>query len=534
MVVGLLGILKAGGAYVPLDPAYPAERLAYMLKDSGAEVVLVQGEGRNAIETSGREVLDMEADGWRWAEERESNLEPESIGLKSDHLAYLIYTSGSTGLPKGVMVEHRNVINLIHAHIKNCALVASDVVLQFASIAFDASVEEIFPPLAVGARVVLRPSRMFAPDREYLRLLHDEGITVAELPTAFWHHWVQQKKEQEYAEARDLRLVVVGGEKAERRYLDQWHSSAPGSNCHWLNTYGPTETTVYSTSLLANQSYQPGEVEIPIGHPISNTQIYILSASHQLVPTGASGEIYIGGAGVARGYLNRPELTDERFITNPFAADERIYKTGDLGRWRSDGQIEYLGRNDDQVKIRGFRIELGEVEAKLAACPGVNEAVVIAREDTPGDKRLVAYFVSQDGSHLSTTHLREQLAAILPAYMVPSAFVQLDVLPLTPTGKLERKALPAPEADAYVSREYHAPVGAVEGALAQIWAEVLKLERVGRYDNFFELGGHSLLIVTLIERMRRANLRADVCSLFMTPVLADLAHATEELTEIIL
>jgi aryl carrier-like protein len=267
---------------------------------------------------------------------------------------------------------------------------------------------------------------------------------------------------------------------------------------------------------------------------VPNASIHILDTRGQLAPIGVPGEIHIGGAGVARGYLNQPELTAARFIPDPFSAQAgaRLYKTGDLGRWLPDGTVEYLGRNDFQVKVRGFRIELGEIEATLAACPGVREAVVIAREDQPGDKRLVAYVLPEAGLELSAAVLRKQIADRLPAYMLPSAFVQLKALPLTPNGKLDRKALPAPDADAYTTREYEAPVGEVETTLARIWADVLKIEQVGRHDNFFELGGHSLLAVTVIERMRRADLDLDVRALFATPTLAALANSTKEMQEV--
>jgi amino acid adenylation domain-containing protein len=535
MAVGMLAVLKAGGAYVPLDPNYPAERLRHMLKDCKPVVLLTQSRGA-AIYRGTIPALDLQSDAALWAEARATNPESRITGLQSHHLAYVIYTSGSTGLPKGVMVEHASVVNLVNTHICNCALTAEDCVLQFASFSFDASIEEIFAPLAVGARIVLRPERIFAPDEEYLRLISDERITIAELPTAFWHRWVQQQSLEQHADQETLRLVVVGGEKAERRHLSHWRRDLPGRHCDWLNTYGPTEATVYALALQLDGRVELGAGEIPIGRPIANTQIYILDRHHQPVPVGVAGELYIGGVGVARGYLNRPALTAEKFLTDPFSSDPtaRMYRTGDLGRWRADGNIEFLGRNDFQVKLRGFRIELGEIEARLAEYPGVLEAVVIALEDTPGNKRLVAYVTTKGAVPVNVEALRIYLGALLPQYMVPSAFVQLDALPLTPHGKLDRRALPALELDAYAIQAYEAPQGDTETRLAQMWADVLKLERVGRNDNFFALGGHSLLAMTLIERMRRADLKIDVRTLFTAPTLAALSDSTRELQELVL
>jgi amino acid adenylation domain-containing protein len=531
MVVGLLAILKAGGAYVPLDPVYPAQRLNGMLQDSAAVAVVLGGSAAR-LDTGAITVLDLHAPA-SWADEADVN--PGADGLGPQHLAYVIYTSGSTGAPKGVMVEHANVVNLVHTHVHNCALTEADAVLQFASFSFDASVEEIFAPLSVGARTVLRPQQLVAPDEAFMQWLHAQRITVAELPTAFWHQWAQQEAHS-VQPPQQLRLVVVGGEKVERRHLDKWRASALGRRCQWLNTYGPTEATVYASALRVDGCDELPEGEISIGKPIANTRIYILDPAGQPTPIGVTGEIHIGGRQVARGYLNRPELTAQRFVADPFHGEPaaRMYKTGDLGRWRADGSIEYLGRNDHQVKLRGFRIELGEIEARLAEHASVREAVVLTRADAAGDKRLVAYVSTALPEALDIEALRRHLSAALPEHMVPAAYVALASLPLTPNGKLDRRALPAPDADAYVSRAYEAPVGEVETVLARIWAEVLHHERVGRHDNFFELGGHSLLAITLVERMRRAELRTEVRHIFAAPTLAALADATEEIREIVL
>ncbi len=319
-----------------------------------------------------------------------------------------------------------------------------------------------------------------------------------------------------------LRYLIVGGDVLDpaviARVLEE------GAPQHLLNGYGPTEATTFSTTY---EITSVGNGGIPIGRPIGNSQVYVLDALRQPVAVGVAGELYIGGQGVAKGYLNRPELTATQFVADPFnsEAGALLYRTGDLARWTADGVVEYLGRNDDQVKIRGFRIELGEIEARLAACPGVKEAVVLARQDEPGHKRLVAYLVAEADSSLSVPELRRELAASLAEYMVPSAFVVLESFPLTANGKLDRRALPAPDADAYASREFQAPEGELEITLARLWSELLKIERVGRHDHFFELGGHSLLAVSLIERMRQLGLSADVRVLFSQPTLAALAAA---------
>ena len=533
LVVGLLAILKAGGGYVPLDPTYPIDRLAYMLEDSAPSVALVQASA-TALETGAIPALDLQADAAAWAGEAESN--PRLEGLTSRHIAYVIYTSGSTGRPKGVMVEHANVVNLVHAHAGLCSLTSSDRVLQFASYSFDNSVAEIFPALSIGAAIVLRPAGLVTPDDSFVDFMVENRVTVTDLPTAFWHQWAQEVGAGRSKPHAGLRVVVAGGEKAELRHLFDWFEGCGGHHPRWINTYGPTEATVNSVVLSVDRAMAGKLDDIPIGRPVSNASIHILDARGQLAPIGVPGEIHIGGAGVARGYFNQPELTAKRFVADPFAAKPgaRLYKTGDLGRWLPDGTVQYLGRNDFQVKIRGYRIELGEIEATIATCRGVRETVVAVREDTPGDKRLVAYVVPEPGVELSAAGLREQIAGTLPAYMLPAAFVQLKALPLTPSRKIDRKALPAPEGDSYAARTYEAPVGDIETTLAGIWAEVLNIGHVGRRDNFFELGGHSLLVVTVIERMRRADLEVDVRALFTAPTLAALANSTKEMREVLL
>jgi amino acid adenylation domain-containing protein len=534
MVVGLLGILKAGGAYVPLDPSYPLERLAYMLRDSAPVALLTQSTLKETVGTIldplGLKLpvlfLDETGEHSPFAGQPEHNLDPAALGLTSRHLAYVIYTSGSTGLPKGVMIEHHSVTNLVLTHVNTHNIRHTDRILQFASYAFDTSVEEIFSALSVRATIVMRPAFLLAPDETFITFLDVNYITVLDLPTAFWHQWTYELQSKKHLRCDALRLVLTGGEKAERRQLIKWFAGTNNPSCLWINTYGPTETTVYCTTIASSiQTFIPSK-EIPIGRPIANTQVYIVDKNLEPVPVGVTGELYIGGDGVARGYMNRPELTAERFIADPFSgkAGARLYKTGDLGRWLGDGNIEYLGRNDFQVKVRGYRIELGEIEARLRECAGVKEAVVVAREDEAGDKRLVAYVVAEERVEVSAAELRNQLSNLLPEHMVPSAFMSLAGMPLTPNGKLDRKGLPAPDQSAVVTRGYEAPVGEVETALAEIWQELLGLERVGRHDHFFELGGHSLLCVKLFSAInQRFDLLLPLSTIFTAPSLDALA-----------
>ncbi|MDC9595043.1 non-ribosomal peptide synthetase, partial [Xenorhabdus sp. IM139775] len=539
MIIGIYGILKAGAGYVPLDPEYPAERLAYQLSDSQSVLLLAQQHLQERLQellpTQDIPVwlLDDESHLNKVAKQPNHNPDARQIGLKPHHLAYVIYTSGSTGQPKGVMLEHRNVVNFIHAQHQISHPQWGDRILQFATIAFDTSVSDIFPTLASGAALVLRPAHVRVPNKEFVDLLNTQKITIMDIPTAFWHQWVEEMMAGHSGFGKYLHTVIVGGEKAELHHWKNWHAMPETQSCRWINSYGPTETTVIVTALTldttpipANKHAWENTGNIPLGRPIANTQIYILDTRGQPVPLGVAGEIHIAGAGVARGYLNRPELTAERFIPDPFSPepDARMYKSGDLGRWLPDGNIEYLGRNDFQVKLRGFRIELGEIEAQLMQCHGVQEALVVARED----QRLVAYLRAQAGVELVPAELRQQLAQHLADYMLPSAFVMLDVFPLTPNGKLDRQALPAPDTSAVVTRYYEAPVGNVETALTQIWQNLLGLERVGRHDHFFELGGHSLLAVQLLNRLREQGMEVALTTLFAHPTLSDLALAIKE------
>ncbi|WP_241493898.1 amino acid adenylation domain-containing protein, partial [Burkholderia pseudomallei] len=444
-------------------------------------------------------------------------------------LAYVIYTSGSSGEPKGVMNEHRGVVNRLWWMQQTYALDERDAVLQKTPFSFDVSVWEFFWPLMSGARLVIAKPEGHKDPAYLSELIDRERVTTLHFVPSMLQAFLED--EGAARGCGSVKRVMCSGEALPPSLVKRFYRCLPDARLH--NLYGPTEAAVDVTAWACDA--EEGGASVPIGRPIANTRIYVLDEYGQPVPRGVAGELYIGGVQVARGYLNRPELTRERFVDDPFVAGGRLYKTGDLARWRTDGSLEYLGRNDFQVKIRGFRIELGEIEAQLAKVAGVRETVVLAREAAPdtkrhaasnensasnsGEKRLVAYYTGD----ADATALRAQAAQHLPSYMVPSAYVRLDAWPLTPNGKLDRHALPAPADDAYARAEYEAPQGAKEEALAAIWKDLLPVERISRHDNFFELGGHSLLAITLIEHMRRANLHADVTTLFTAPTLADLA-----------
>jgi amino acid adenylation domain-containing protein len=532
MVMALIAVLKAGGGYVPLDPAYPVERLRYMVEDSAPVVLLTQAHLAERVAEFSRtlQVIDLTEDGSRWKKQADSNMDRASVGVKPEHLAYVIYTSGSTGEPKGVMVEHGNVTRLFRATEGWFGFNESDVWTLFHSYAFDFSVWEMWGALLYGGRlIVIEKDTARSPESFYELLCRSKVTILNQTPSAFRQ---LMRAQEESGEQHRLRHVIFGGEALEVATLKPWYQESRNQNTRLINMYGITETTVHVTyrELERRDTERRGS---PIGKRIPDLKTYILDKQRRPVPVGVVGEMYIGGAGVARGYLNREELTAERFLKDPFSeeAGARMYKTGDLGRWQGDGTIDFVGRNDSQVKVRGYRIELGEIEARLAEYAGIGEAVVIAREDAAGDKRLVAYYtcknkedrVEGEKSLAGAEELRRYLGGRLPEYMVPAAYVRLEKLPLTVNGKLDRKALPMPEGDAFAVRGYEAPQGETETRLAAIWAEVLKVERVGRQDNFFSLGGHSLLAVTLMERMRRQGISVDVRTLFAKPTLAELA-----------
>ncbi|ELS42655.1 non-ribosomal peptide synthetase, partial [Pseudomonas syringae] len=503
--------------YVPLDPAYPAERLAYLLQDSAPAAVLVHTATADMLPLDSLPVINLDSA----ALQAQSVQNPHVQGLTPAHLAYVIYTSGSTGLPKGVQVEHRNVVNLVQWGSLLCPATQHGALLHKTSISFDASVWEIFWPLCSGMPLVLaRPDGQHDP--VYLaRLIRERQVSVVQFVPVLLQQFLDLPDSSQCLSLTD---IVCGGGELTVALAEQVRQRLPWARLH--NVYGPTETTVDCSSWTLEPHMPVPAATLPIGRPISNTRLYVLDAHDQPVPRGVIGQLHIGGAGVTRGYLNLPQQHAERFIDSPFVDGDRLYRSGDLVRCLADGNIEYLGRNDDQVKIRGFRIELGEIEARLIRHPQVQQAVVMAREDVPGDKRLVAYYTSRVSDEtLDIETLRTHLQAQLPDYMVPAAYVRLDSLPLTPNGKLDRKALPAPDLSSVISREYQAPQGDTERAIARIWQDLLRIDQVGRHDHFFELGGHSLLAVRLIERMRQIDLSADVRVLFSQPTLAALAAA---------
>jgi amino acid adenylation domain-containing protein len=525
MVVALLGILKAGGAYVPLDPSNPAQRLKYLLADCAPVLLLTDEVGRAALSGQALSIpaIDL-GNGQRWSQCSVENLRATELGLRPDHLAYVIYTSGSTGEPKGAMNEHRAVVNRLHWMQQRYQLEERDRVLQKTPFSFDVSVWEFFWTLLNGARLVMaRPQGH--QDPAYLReLIEHTGVTRAHFVPSMLQAFLQGHRA---GQCVSLRQIVCSGEELSAALQERFLASF--GQVQLSNLYGPTEAAIDVTAWECRR--EDRYLRVPIGRPIANTQIYILDGHRSPVPVGVEAEIYIGGAGVARGYLNRPELTAERFVEDPFSATAgaRMYKTGDVGRWRADGNIEFIGRNDAQVKIRGYRIELGEIEARLLEHARVKEAVVLAREDAPGERRLVAYYTVSALSDASPEGVgaeepRGHLEALLPGYMVPVAYVQLERLPLTANGKVDRNALPAPTGSALVLAAYEAPLGPIEESLARIWAEALGVERVGRYDSFFELGGHSLLAVRVISRVRKLlDVRVDLMELLTGPTLAQFA-----------
>jgi amino acid adenylation domain-containing protein/non-ribosomal peptide synthase protein (TIGR01720 family) len=510
MVVGLLGILKAGGAYVPLDPEYPSDRLTFMLDDTQVAVLLTQKRLLDKLPATLAKLVFIDE---IWSHISQNNQDNPVSEVTASHLANVIYTSGSTGKPKGVMVEHSGLCNLAQAQIQTFGVHCHSRVLQFASLSFDACISEILMALGSGARLYLGTKDSIMPGMPLIDRLKDNGITHVTLPPSALAVLPVE-------ELPTLQAIVVAGEACPLELMRQW---SKGRN--FFNAYGPTEASVCA----ATAKCTPLDQKISIGRPIDNTQIYILDQNLQLIPVGVAGELHIGGVGLARGYLNRPELTQEKFIPNPFN-NSKLYKTGDLGRYLSDGNIEYLGRIDNQVKIRGFRIELGEIEAALSQHQDVQVCCVIVREDIPGNKRLVAYIVPQPQVTPTISVLRSFLKEKLPEYMVPSAIVILESLPLTPNGKIDRRALPEPSSE---SRDkYVAPRTPIEEILALIWQEVLKLELVGRHDNFFELGGHSLLGTQFISRVRsRLKVELPLRSLFAAPTIAELAPSIQQLQQ---
>ncbi|MEB3189918.1 MAG: amino acid adenylation domain-containing protein, partial [Snowella sp.] len=508
MIVGLLAILKAGGAYLPLAPDYPTERLQFMLEDSQVAFLITQRSLLAKLPVSQVTLICLDDIQEQISQYSPDNLQSE---LTSSNLANIIYTSGSTGKPKGVMVEHRGLVNLALAQIQSFAVQNNSRVLQFASFSFDACISEVLMTFGSGATLYLAPKDALLPGQPLIERLQTDKITHVTLPPSALAVLPKES-------LPNLQTLIVAGEACSLDLVKQWSIDR-----NFFNAYGPTEASVCAS---IGQCYQD-DLKVTIGKAIANVQIYILDSHLQPVPIGVQGELYIGGVGVARGYLNRPELTQEKFIANPFSnnPDSRLYKTGDLARYLPDGNIEYLGRIDNQVKVRGFRIELGEIEAVLSQCLDVQNTAVIVREDTPGDKRLVAYVVLTPDSQITSGELRQFLANQLPAYLVPNTFVILESLPLTPNGKCDRRSLPLPDDQTRKNIPKIGPRNLVELQLAQIWSEILGINDIGIQENFFALGGHSLLAVSLINRIEQElGKRLPLTSLFQNGTIASLAQ----------
>jgi amino acid adenylation domain-containing protein len=514
MMVGLLGIMKAGAAYVPLDPAYPPERLAFMLQDAGAKVLVTEAALLESVSGAATQAVCFDRD---WAEiSRQSTDNPDGDVGPSD-LCYVIYTSGSTGHPKGVQLEHRNVANFLNSVRHLFKLGPSDVYLGVASMSFDASVMDFYLPLSVGAKLVITDSNTVRDGHALAKLITESATTAMHATPSTWRSLLEAGWQ-----GNENFTIFSGGEALP---WDLATALLPQCSTLW-NLYGPTETAVYSAVHRVSSS----DGAVLVGRPIGNTQIYILDSQRQPVPIGVHGEICIAGAGVARGYFHRPELTEEKFVADPFRRGQHLYRTGDLGRFRPDGVIECLGRSDHQVKLRGFRIELGEIESVLMQCPGIRQAVVDVRQSQSGDKRLLAYLVAEDGS-VNIADLRQQLSSKLPDYMIPSAFLRLDALPLSPNGKLNRNALPDPgDTRLETTHTFVAPVTPVQIAVAEIFSQVLEIQRVGLGDNFFELGGHSLLATRAVSRLRdRFQIEVTPRLLFEFPGVDALADRISDL-----
>jgi amino acid adenylation domain-containing protein len=539
MVIALMAVLKAGGAYVPLDPAYPVERLLFMLRDSEPVALLTQQD--LAAKFAGCEAktpfIDLTGDSAKWDSLPDSNPDPLEIELNSSHLAYVIYTSGSTGKPKGVEMPHRALVNLIHWQIRQPGFSQSKRIMQFAALGFDVSFQETASALCSGRTLVLSEEEGLVNPANLLNFIGENEIHEVFLPYAMLSllaDGIGESAEGIRSGGAHREIITAGEQLRISPGIRSLFQNLP--DCRLQNQYGPTETHVV-TSFMMPRDVGEWPILPPIGRPIANAQIYILDPSGQPVPIGVMGEIYVGGVCVARGYLNRPELTAERFVPDTFSSQSgaRMYRTGDLGRWTPDGNVEYLGRSDFQVKIRGFRVELGEIETRLAEYPGIGETVVVAREDNFGNKRLVAYYTTSRGasrmnSSVGAEQLRAHLLAVLPEHMIPVAFVHMPSLPLSPNGKLDRKALPAPEIDAYATSGYEAPQGEIEIKLAGIWSDLLNVDRVGRHDNFFWLGGDSILSVKMIARAQQEGLNLNLGAMMASQTISELAAAATELS----
>ncbi|MBP5974299.1 amino acid adenylation domain-containing protein [Brasilonema sp. CT11] len=514
MVVGILAILKAGGAYVPVDSAYPSERLEFMLKDVQAPILLTQTHLCEQLPIDNQTVVNLDSD-WKIIDQyKEDNLPSE---VNPENLAYIIYTSGSTGTPKGTEVPHRSIIGFMFG-VDYIQLDANQIWLQHSSISWDGLTLELWPPLLHGGRCVLYPDQIPTPEG-LSRIITEQQVNTLFLTTALFNLMIDTMPEG----LLGIKQLLTGGESVSVAHVRHALELLPETQI--INAYGPCECTVITSCYPISKQLGQNVHSIPIGKPIGDRTVYLLDRDLHRVPIGVPGELYVGGASVARGYLNQPTLTREKFIPNPFLEGDTLYKTGDLVRRLPDGNLEFLGRIDTQVKIRGFRIELEEIEAVLNQNPDIKQVVAIIREDEPGNKYLVAYLLTTDNPPTAST-LRNFLNQKLPDYMIPSAFVFLEEFPLTPNGKINRRALPAPDASQRnLEVDFVAPRTPTEQELAMIWTEVLKLKQIGIYDNFFELGGHSLLATQVVSRLREVfSLDFPLRYVFENPTIAELAQ----------
>jgi amino acid adenylation domain-containing protein len=519
MLVAIYGVLKAGGGYVPLDPNYPRERIAFMIDDADMPVIVTQEALAGELPAAAK-ILCIDRD-WKVIA-KESTATP-TLQPVSDNVALVIYTSGSTGNPKGVMIEHRSLANYVTSAAHVYGMTAEDRMLQFGSLSFDMSTEEIFVTLSSGGRLVLRTDEMISSGEDFFGFCDANQISVLDLPTAYWHELTDALADETVRLPQSVRLVIIGGEKAAADRVARWHQYA-GDTVRLVNSYGPTEITIAATCSDLKPSDAIAAGVVPIGRPLPNTSVYVLDESLRLAPTGVPGELYVGGPGVARGYLNRSTLTMERFIPNPVTGNpaDRLYRTGDIVRYRADGELEFLGRLDGQVKIRGFRVELEEIERALRGVEGVDDCVVALREDH--GKRLIAYIVAAE-TPPRATELRNYLKAKLPAYMVPAGFEIIEALPLMPNGKIDRRALPAPKFEADADEALVTPATPIQELLASAWRDVLHVERIGIHDNFFDLGGHSLLAAKVVSLVRNElDVQITMVDIFQAPTIAALSE----------
>ena len=530
MVTALLAILKAGGAYLPMDPAYPVEHLKYILDDAKPVLVLANKNSMDDLPLESRQLICLE--------ERQEGIEKEAgsnldIPVQANDLVYCIYTSGSTGRPKGVLVEHHSLSNFTLGALKDYVITSADRMLQFASLNFDTSAEEIFPALCSGAALVLRSEDMLDSISHFLRRCDEWGVTILDLPTAFWHELVLYMEKSTASLPEKLRLVIIGGERVSPAHVKTWHKLVDGT-VRLDNTYGLTECTcvVSRCELTPYERSLYGHREVTIGKAVDNVRFYVLDRQMRRVPVGVPGELLVGGDCLARGYLNLPELTNERFIPDMFSGDDkgRLYRTGDVVQWRQDGTLEYLGRSDEQVKIRGFRIEPGEIESVLIKQPGVKDAIVVKRTDPAGTEQLAAYLLTEDGAEISINELKEILAGKLPKYMLPACYQVLQEFPLSPNRKIDKNALPDPRWDELAGAGSRAiPATQAEEKMLAIWEEALGKKGIGVEDNFFDVGGHSLLAARMMTEVERVfGIPIPLVVLLEKPTIRELTGTIED------